>query len=116
MKLFLKISTFSLVAFLLLFSYFYKNTIFQEWNPYYVWIWIIKLFFWADDFVCFSDEKYIFYSNNWDDLMKQFMFSKWFVFKEQLWSGYIFYDVYGHTEVVTWRMFTSYFKVYYINI
>lgn len=90
----------------------FRSALFQEWNP-------IPVVF-TTLFIPFSDEWFAEYDKNkyitnlsWsDDRLKKIMKKKWFIFVEQLWSWYIFRDKNWNNLVVTWIMYSRFFRIY----
>jgi hypothetical protein len=44
--------------------------------------------------------------------LKNFMAKKWYIFTEQLWSGYMFHNKQRKGFVVTWKMFSRFFRIF----
>lgn len=103
-----------ILVFLLIFFTFFKNTIYQEWNPIPVFKAIWEIIFTKNNFVEFETWKYITPTKD-EYLMKEFMKNKWYDFKDQMWAWYIFENNLWENKAVTWRQFSKFFRVYYID-
>lgn len=103
-----------IVIFLSIFFTFIKNTLYQEWNPVPIIKWIWEIVYNKNNFVEFKDWKYIAKTKR-DYLMKDFMKKNWYTFLEQMWAWFSFENKDWKKIVVTWRQFSSFFRVYYIN-
>ncbi len=97
---------------IILFLFFFYPALTQEKNTLSILWAIVFIPFSEDGFSEYADNKYITNATNSNERLKKFMAKKWYIFTEQLWSGYMFHNKKWENFVVTWKMFSRFFRIF----
>ncbi|MFA5917821.1 MAG: hypothetical protein WC850_06325 [Candidatus Gracilibacteria bacterium] len=108
-----------LILFLIIFSLLFiifKNAISQEGNPFPIVKAIVYIPFSDYGFSSYSEGKYITNAPYSGERLELYMYNKGYDLKEQLGSGYFFKDKEGKSITITGKMYSRFFRVFYIPL